>query len=575
MVTNLWPDPKCKVSDAPTVLSVNPFPNPSPVDSLAGFAAAGTATVVLDPTSAIRGAGGVKVTSPAAGSGVRVELTGVPEGLRDRMNFTVYVRARTAMTVTAAITADYTVDAITTIGWGDLGYGEAYSYVEGASYTFAAGEVKRFRVALFMKRVQNGGTYPDYTADPASDPDPGLKFAFTGAGTFDVDAVWYGGNVDDGVSSDYQAGGVYSIANAPLYFDGDTPDTPYVTYEWDGAPRASASRMLGQGLKYFVSNYQALTAEHDNAFTGALPGGERAGMLQAGWEQNGASSANVIHPVAGEDLRGFGLEDGKHYVLAMDIVSLYENYTEGNVSGHWDNVYYLVGAKGYFGYPLLNPQRRRVQLGLTAGPDPIEAYFQVYRNWETGSTAFTNVMLAEVDVNAFLPGAVYGTPEYGTTTTHDLLAAGATPGNAYFVLLDRKLNTAGDYFRVEYQAGGGWVTLAEKLYDVDEVSDSTEFQFTIPADATAVRLAVARDTTVSAHLFGVPPAYFDGDTPDDGTYAYAWTGTAGDSPSIRTLAAGGGSSITAQMFIGGAAVAVSEIRVFAGGVAVPVTEIGA
>lgn len=569
-VVNLWPDPKLQTTAGTTVLAENFFQNPSPTSALTNFTADGTATVTLDAGSSIKGPGGVKVISPDTSSGLRITAFPGWTPNYEHVGFFVYVRAHAAMTVTASIDADYVLwDPVAgDLGWGDYGWGETFSFVAGASHTFAAGEVKRFRGYARVKRSTSGGTWISGTSGEV-----GYKLHLKGTGTFDVDAVYQNAGVRE--SADPLAGGV-GIPTAPLWFDGSTADDATFTYEWTGTPEASTSRKLGLQTKYLRAPHAGVTAGHEPTYTMALTGGEKAGVLQSGWTKAATSYASFTSTgdPAAEDLKPLGLEVGKSYVLSYDFVTLHENYLEGSVSGGWDSFYGLAGADGYIGYPMEYPQRQRINLPFTVDSSALEAYAQVYRNYETGATALTSVSLFEVAFH--MPqwsSPAFGQPGYGVAGTLDLLAQGAVAGGSYNANTDRRLNAAGQYYRFEYQTGGGgsWTTLAESVYDAGYVSDSYAWEFTVPADATALRLAHNNNGTFRLDLYSTPPEFFYGDTPDGGGYTYSWSGTPYDSSSIRSEASTGP---TAQVFTGGVAKNVSEMRVVVGGSLVPVTQAG-
>lgn len=574
-IVNLWPDPKLQTTDGMTLLGQNEFENPTPTDSLAGFVSEGTATIALDPTSSIRGDGGVKVISPNSSSGIRISASPgvfVLPAYNDDINFTVYIRAREAMTITAVVDADYELWDLTqpysAVGWGDLGWGEPYSYVPGLSYTFAANEVKRFRVLTRVKRVQSGGTWQYGTGLV------GWKFHFHGTGTFDVDAVHQGYGVDDGVDPAGFPGGVYTIANAPLFFCGDTPDDDTYSYSWLGLPRASASLKHGHQLKYLHDDFGGTEEGSEPLYAITLPGGEKAGAHQSGWDHSSGSSADFTDgTLSGKDLKALGLDVGKSYVLSYDFVSMMENYIEGYIGGSWDQIYVEAGPNSYLGYPLDHPQRTRVNLPFTVTADPILAYEQVYRNWDTGYHAITSVSIFEVEfVMPQWSGAEFGSPEFGTPGTLDLLAQGVEPGKTYLANTDRQLD-AGEYYRFEYQvSGGSWVTLSESLYDADYKSETYIWEFTVPEDATAFRFSLSKNGYASLDVFSKPPEFFYGDTPDEEGFIYSWAGAPGESASIMSEAIE--ASIEARIFISGIAVEVTDIRIVSGGILKAVTEIG-
>jgi hypothetical protein len=558
-VTNLFPDPKFQTRDGvTTVLAVNNFPNPSPVSSLTGYTPVGTATLTQDSAVSIKGDGGLTVTSPDGASGVKFEMPAARDVIYTN-SLTVYVRAHAAMTLTGTATAGYTLWGPPEIGWGDYGWGETFSYVKGASHTFAAGEVKRLRIGIKMKTSGTGANWTWGT--PA-----GYVLQLLGTGTFDVDAVWLGDFNESGTAA------VSAIPAAPLYFDGNTPDTGNYLYEWTGTPNASTSRQIGHLAKYLrTGTFGNDMAGVENAYSLTLPGGETAGALQSPWDLNQYQRA-IIGPAGGvHNLREFGLTTGNSYVLSYDFVSLYENYIENNVSGGYDNLYSDIEFTGfvdkYWAIPQVHPQRQRIHIPFTLTADGAipQATIDVYRNYVTGVTAFTSVSLFEVDVHATVDLD-------GTGSNVDLLALGCTPGGTYTAHWIFETLGSGKFYRIEYQTGGGgaWTSLAYHGYDAGYVSENYESTFTLPAETTAARMASSTGLYPTFDIFTTPPDYFDGDTPDGGGYAYAWSGTPGDSASLRTASSG----FEGRYYIGGVGIPITEIRVQTGGVLTPAIEIG-
>lgn len=555
---NWFPDPKLQVrSGASTILARNYFPNPSPVSSLTGFSAVGSATITRDSAVAIKGAGGATVVSSDGSSGVAITLT--EDGHRGWV-FSAYVRAHAAMTITGSGTSNYILKTYLAKGWGDFGWGEAYSYVEGASHTFAAGEVKRFRIAV--ETQPNGAGGGDYVSGPID-----WSFKLLGTGTFDVDAVWLGDYVDDGVDPVDYPGGAGTIPDAELYFDGAKTGTTDFTYEWEGTPYASISRKLGHLPKYIQDKYPSYDTDHQNTFTLTLPGGETGAGMQSAWEYSEYNACWLKTATGSTYSRDFLVEAGApagNYILSLDVVSLYENYIEGYIGGLWDNVY-LEGGPGADYVPMVHPLRHRLYLPLPNVPadDPYYAALTVYRDWVTGVSAFTSVALNQVD---FI-GVNLSTG--ADAASEDLLAYGMVPGNTYHCVFLAGINS-GKFYRIEYQTGGGgsWTSLVNHTYDAAYVSEVYNDVITIPSGVTALRLVSATDMYFTWYSFTSPPEYFDGDTPDGGGFQYSWTGTPGESPSMKAPA-----NELGRVFIGGVGIPITAIKVVRSGTLQNVTAV--
>lgn len=551
-VTNLWPDPKFVSSDETTILAYNYFENPSPVSALTGWNVAGTATVTQDSGASIKGAGGVEVASPNGTSGLTISIPETRDGSPHWcFNFAVYVRAHSAMTITASVTSDITLHFNTYLGWGDFGWGEDFSYEAGGAIAFEAGEVKRFRVAartsLTTAATRNWGIH------------------FLGTGTFDVDAAWLGDYVRDGIDPESYPGGDWNIPDVPLYFDGAMTDTGEFIYSWEGAANASRSIKRGNLPKYFQSSVPE--PGYNNARTAILAGGEPGAALQAAWQWNTSNTGNFLEDNA--DLKTLGLDvDGK-YVLSIDVISTYENYLEGYLGDKYGSMYLSGNGGTESGCLMPEVMRERLHMPIIVGAGTVEHYLICYRGWVTGESFITDASLFEVEFVA--PG---WSPETSADLPLDLLAHGLEPGKDYIALFNRGLGS-GEYYRVEYQTGGGgsWTPIFEDVYDAGFEGDYYQHEFTVPETATALRLAAAAtQLSFQADFFSVPPAPFSGDTPDGGGYTYSWAGTPYESASIRSEAASGP---TAQVFAGGAAKTVSAMRVVQGGSLIDVTEAGA
>jgi hypothetical protein len=555
-VTNLWPDPKFVSSDETTVLAYNHFENPSPIASLTGWNAAGTATVTLDSGAAIKGAGGVEVVSPDGTSGLTI--TSIPEthygGTLSKFNFAVYVRAHAAMTLTASVASDMEISSsMTKIGWGDFGWGEEYTYVEGASHTFEAGEVKRLRLSA-RTTSSSAGTR-------------NWRIHLLGTGTFDADAAWRGDFVLDGVDPATYPGGYWDIADATLYFDGSTADTAEFTYSWEGTANASRSIKTGHLPKFMDS--RAVANGHENVRTAILAGGETGFAMQAAWEFNNSNTANFLGDNV--DLKTLGLVEGNSYVLSIDVVSTSENYVEGYIGDLYSGMYLTGNGSAETGSNMPAVMRRRLHLPIIPDAGTSEHYLVCYRGWVTGESYFTDASLFEVEFIA----PTWSPNGNAANLPLDLLAHGLEPGKDYIALFDTHLNS-GQYYRVEYQTGGGgsWTAIFEDVHDAGYQGDYYRHEFTVPGTATAVRLVAntaADQLYFDAEFFSVPPEPFSGDTPDGGGYTYSWAGTPYESASIRSDAAAGP---TAKVFVGGTAINITEMRAVVGGSLIPITEAG-
>lgn len=158
--------------------------------------------------------------------------------------------------------------------------------------------------------------------------------------------------------------------------------------------------------------------------------------------------------------------------------------------------------------------------------------------------------------------------------TVDLAAMGLQAGSSYYLRAVRGTSVfqPGDTFQILAGPNEGSLT-AVHSHAAD--ADSFWHEVEIPADAVIIR-AVGALTKVSLTwpwqmtVFDAPQDYFSGATTDGGGYTYDWAGTAHDSASTRTEAAG----LTGQVFIAGAGVAFSEARVVVAGSLVNITEIG-
>lgn len=254
-----------------------------------------------------------------------------------------------------------------------------------------------------------------------------------------------------------------------------------------------------------------------------------------------------------ESGNAIGLVDGKQYIIRARLQSAFVS------ADPWA---YIHTSDGQSDDPLTGPSPWDVigiGTGTFAGPSEIISY-----GWDDGSSV-------DVDHISIVEGATYLTPwanPIAPGTTVDGYLIGLRPGREYRV---------GGYTYGTFKVRTG--TSAGSLSDLfvwnnvnpDEwTGGAIAHTFAIPAGHDVIQLeATGADVSkVSIHDH-IP--YFDGDTPADGTYAYSWAGTPGDSASLRTPAT---SSLNAQVFVGGTAKAVTEIRVSDGGSLINVTELG-
>jgi len=562
-VTNYWPDPDFRTTNRTGVVAFNLFPNPSPTTDLTAWSGSVVrhADASLFPETSFGG----RVTGTVTLTGASTNWAGTD------WTFTGKVKAAGAQTIT--ISMDMLNPAqtheIRKVGWGNFGWGETVTYVEGASKSFAAGEEAVFRI-FGGDAGSTGGVAHQ------------VQVILTGGGTFDVDGIMQSAGVDDGI-------GLVNIPDAPLFFYGDTPDDTTYTYSWTGTPGNSPSVQTANIPKHAWCTYDYEFEEHalpgvilEGAFH-AVVGGEHRLALRSelGFGHPGRT---ILHgdqtamPADPETEAGITLPAGKNWVMTFDVVKDYQTYYEGGEEPQF-------GAADYFGiedattsanlaymsnggYP---PYRTRIMLPFpTVSGSLIKPEISGYMNWASGDRYITNVGIFEIP-NIYHR---YTGLTYAADGIYNLWAMGLTAGGTYRAQME--VSETNSHPIIEYKVGAGsWTTLVESTTSTtgDDAIHNEFLDFTVPGTATDVRLRLT-DTTVEIgtfDLFDAPPAFFDGDTTDGGGYSYAWSGTPYDSASVRSDAGG---SVSAQVFIGTTAVPVSEIRLASGGVLIPITELG-
>ena len=308
-------------------------------------------------------------------------------------------------------------------------------------------------------------------------------------------------------------------------------------------PNPNGQTLSGDGVtpKHFSANY-----EEDVVTRVSVDGAYRARI---------APAYNDVYLELGESGNAIGLVDGKQYIIRARVQSdAVSNdpwaYTQTS-SGNSDNT--LTGTSPW--------EVIGIGTGVFDGPCQFNSY-----SWPDGATV-------DLDHISIVEGATYLLSWARAMQPGDTLDGymiGLRPGREY--------QLAGfTYGTFKVRTG----TSAESLTDAlvwnnvnpDEwAGGAVTRTFAIPAGHNVIQLEAsgADVSEISIHDY-IP--YFDGDTPDDGTYAYSWAGTPGDSASLRTAAAPS-SGLTAQVFTGGTAKTVSEMRVSAGGILINITEAG-
>jgi hypothetical protein len=572
-VINFWPDPDLRTTNRTGFVAANLFPNPTPTVDLTHWSAVpgGSITRTADAALFPETSYGCRVVDGVSLAGATTADNGLDN------TFTGRVRASEAMTITISLAMlDPTQTPETrTVGWGDFGWGETLVYEDGASKTFAADETATFR-------IYGGEANPGVPS-----VDHNIVVTLSGTGTFDVDGIvqWIG--VDDGAGDLFDA-----IPDAPLFFDGDTPDDANFTYSWFGTAHDSASLQTASIPKHAWCTYAyEYSAELDPG-----PHAEGAFAVTKGGEHRVALRSEIMFgrpdlifsdgtvPENPEYDAGFPLPPG-NYVFSFDYVTDYPVYFYGYPEPEWAcNAYFYIedadpAGVGYpwnrlayapiNGYP---PYRQRMALPFTATETSIiQPYLTTGQDWVTGDVYITNVAVFEIPeiLHRFwdLPSDTGG--------LWDLTAMGVEAGKSYHSNME--MSDANGHPVFEYKVGeGDWITLVESTLapTVEPIMLLGEyFDFTVPADATEVRLRMT-DPAINVatfDLFSSPPEFFSGDTADGWGYSYSWSGTPYDSTSVRTDAPAPGP--TAQVWVGGTAQNVGEMRVVVAGTLVPVIAI--
>lgn len=524
-LTNYWPDPTFQNSSGDTKLLYNACNNPTPTLNLDGWASAGTATLSRDAAATIVGMGyGIRVTSPDASSGVKL-----PVQNKDYLGQSVYVRAVTACTLTIGVEASVTA-TLRSPNWGSYkSWGEEITPVAAimpavATYTFAAGELKRVRSSLDVPNTINGGTW-DGTSDFTH------TLTIKGSGTFDVDGAWAGIGVDDEAFP--VTGQTYGgkIASTAPFFCGDSAADDNYTYTWEGAPYASRSVRHGKLPTYFpVTN--AYDATYSQTFCATLPGGEHAVGLQAPMDNGGSTYLSFMN---GADLTStLALTVGTTYTLSFDVLFPYRIDLDktGPGSPYYQDCYYQMD--GFLAMTeLLAPYRQRIYLPFTASGSSVPQ-LSAYNGWLLGAFYLTNFSLVET------PVYYVGSPDANASIPLDIPAG--TDVIATFVSMGtwNPTTSANDYsfpVLLQYQTSptGVWTTLVGITDTVYHTGDSKTVRATVPSTATGVRLFNTASSSIydSIGVYGVPEPFFDGDTPEDDLYTYEWLGAPHASASRR------------------------------------------
>jgi hypothetical protein len=316
-------------------------------------------------------------------------------------------------------------------------------------------------------------------------------------------------------------------------------------------PNPNATTLNGSRPKHFIGL-------NDNVITQTDAGGNKRALMDTT-----ASSGSVTLELneAGQDFTTYGLVDGKEYLAALTL-----HPVAGATSG--DPFAYMGdGDQGLTG---TGPWR---VVGHVTGPYAGNTMGMTSWDW-SGNVEFDEVTLCEAAT--YLNTIDYQQPP---DTTLDGYALGLRPGRSYQF-------TGYSYATYTIRTGPTVGSLTDLVSWVQARPTNASWAgsftgvVTIPAGHEVIQIVTtdADPATITSaagkswwNIYDHIP-YFDGDTPDDGTYTYSWAGTPGDSASIRTLAAT--SAVTAQVFVGGVGINVTEMRVVKAGVLVDVTEAG-
>lgn len=571
-VTNYWPDPDFRTTERTGWIMANAFPNPTPTVDLTHWAAVSGGSITRTADAAL---------FPENSYGCRVVngviLTGAnTSSPNSDWCFTGRIRASEAMTITmSAEMADPAQTMfIRNSGWGNFGWGEdSTGYATGLSKAFEADEECLFRI---------------YCGESSMTivPNHQVLLTISGTGTFDLDGIVQSVGVDDGVGDEGPLSD--GVPNAPLYFSGDTPDDDNFTYSWYGTPHDSPSLQHANVAKYagdapYDWTYSdEMPIVPDASFQCTAPDGEH----RLGYRSPFMFGRNelVLGDGTNPDIRGLGLEPG-NYVVSFDYVQDYTTYIYGYEEPDWAcNAYLQIWdvdpanttsasqRKQYMPLNGFTPYRKRFYAPFPVTETSIiEIWWDIGQNWVAGDVFFTNVAINRIENIHHIKGGL----DLEVSGNYDLMALGAEAGKSYHINVEYWEPVIGT---VESRVGvGSWTTLADSYIGPQVSPDEAlgdYYAFTIPADATEARLRLS-DPAIQIDtfdLFDAPPEFFDGDTPDGGGFAYSWTGTPYDSASIRSEAAAGP---TAQIFTGGTAKTVSEMRALVGGSLIPITEAGA
>lgn len=318
-------------------------------------------------------------------------------------------------------------------------------------------------------------------------------------------------------------------------------------------PNPNASTLTGSRPKYFKQNGSSTTITQVTV----------SGDYRAHSVSTAASKPLNVSWFEGTGGNSIGMVDGTDYVMAVTI------YPASGTTSNASYVYMNTGTTSFSEIGLMGPGPWRIY-GQCSG-----AYATTYngQGWTlTGGSFSGPVELDKVMITEGAPlltfAADYSDP-IAAGTTRDGYALGMRPGKTYSF-------NGESYGTFKVRTGPDAGSLTDLVTWVqanpDTWSPTTPWDglVTIPAGHNAIELSSTGGDSFWYIFEDVP--YFDGDTTDGGGYTYAWTGTAGDSASTRSVAASGP---TAQVFVGGTAKAVSAMRLaLADGTLVTITQAG-